>query len=113
MFDIAQRANQLGNRLFLFTHVITCAVEHRVALINLGFAEYAHYFESTPGGLLCGFPARHSALRNRRAYSCDLADAIGRFCPQRRMMRTAVSSVQLPRFTDMAPTLHEFVICNG
>jgi hypothetical protein len=68
VFVIAQKANQLGNRLFLFAHLIACAAEHGVRLVNLGFAEYARYFVTTSQDLLCRYPAQASWLpRNARA----------------------------------------------
>jgi hypothetical protein len=47
MIIIAYKPGQLCNRLFYFGHFIAKAVEHDVALINLGFKEYSSLFPAT------------------------------------------------------------------
>lgn len=78
MFIIAQRANQLGNRLFLFAHLIACAAERRVHLVNVGFEEYARYFETTSQDLLCRYPAKRSWLKKDARTREKLSDWAGR-----------------------------------
>lgn len=78
MFVIAQRANQLGNRLFLFAHLIGCAAEHHVRLVNLGFEEYARYFETTSQDLFCRYPPRRSWFGTGPRTRESLSDWAGR-----------------------------------
>jgi hypothetical protein len=60
MLIIPKKANQLANRLFLFAHVIACAIEHHTVVVNTAFAEYAANFYGTSLDLLCRYP-RHEA----------------------------------------------------
>ena len=60
MFIVPEGSNQLANRLFLFAHLIACAREHGVRLVNAGFEEYADFFETTSLDLWCGYPPRNS-----------------------------------------------------
>jgi hypothetical protein len=78
MFVIAHRANQLGNRLFLFAHLIACAAERRVQLVNLGFEEYARYFETTSQDLFCRYPPKRSWLGKDARTRETLSDWAGR-----------------------------------
>lgn len=54
---IARRFGQLGNRLFIYGHMIGAACEYGLQVINPCFAEYAHLFPATANDLLCRFPA--------------------------------------------------------
>lgn len=47
MLVLAKKYGQLGNRLILFSHLIACAREHNLKLVNIAFDDYAHLFEST------------------------------------------------------------------
>ena len=69
MFVIAQRANQLGNRLFLFAHFIAFAIENNVTLVNPAFEEYAHFFKTTSVDLFCRYPPKKSLLIKNKAFS--------------------------------------------
>ena len=53
---IARSYGQLGNRLFLYGHLLAAAKEYGVTLANPCFAEYAHLFPATAGDLWCRFP---------------------------------------------------------
>jgi hypothetical protein len=57
MLVITSKTGQLGNRLFVFAHLIGFCLENQVSLTNLGFEEYAGLFESTSSDALCRFPA--------------------------------------------------------
>ncbi len=57
MIIVARKVGQLGNRLSLFAHLIACAHEHNVRVINLAFGEYAQYFRTTCQDVLCRYPA--------------------------------------------------------
>ncbi|MCC9603602.1 hypothetical protein LOC67_23885 [Stieleria sp. JC731] len=55
MLVIARRFGQLGNRLFLFAHLIAAAKHYQVRLRNPCFAEYAGLFPQTSSDLWCEF----------------------------------------------------------
>ncbi|MCD0463740.1 alpha-1,2-fucosyltransferase [Roseiconus lacunae] len=55
MLVIARRYGQLGNRLFLFAHLIAAAKHYGVALRNPCFAEYAHLFPRMSDDLWCRY----------------------------------------------------------
>lgn len=55
MIVIARRYGQLGNRLFLYAHLIAAARHYGVELRNPCFAEYANLFPSTRGDLWCRY----------------------------------------------------------
>ncbi len=56
MIIIARSYGQLGNRLFLYAHMIAAARTHGVSLANPCFADYAHLFPSTAGDVWCRYP---------------------------------------------------------
>ncbi len=56
MIVIARSYGQLGNRLFLYAHMIAAARHHHVQLANPCFAEYADLFPATAGDLWCRYP---------------------------------------------------------
>lgn len=60
---VADAAGLLGNRLFLFAHLIACAREHGLSLMNPLFGPYADQFTGTAGDLLCRYPARPTWVR--------------------------------------------------
>lgn len=55
MIVIARKYGQLGNRLFLFSHLIAAARHYGVELRNPCFAEYADLFNSTRHDLWCRY----------------------------------------------------------
>ncbi|MCA9137455.1 MAG: alpha-1,2-fucosyltransferase [Planctomycetales bacterium] len=55
MIVIARRYGQLGNRLFLYAHLIAAARHYGVELRNPSFAEYAKLFPSTRRDLWCRY----------------------------------------------------------
>ncbi|OYP36585.1 alpha-1,2-fucosyltransferase [Rhodopirellula sp. MGV] len=55
MLVIARRYGQLGNRLFLFAHLIAAAEHYGVELRNPCFSEYADLFPSTRQDLWCRY----------------------------------------------------------
>ena len=88
MIIIARSYGQLGNRLFLYAHMIAAARTHGVSLANPCFADYAHLFPSTADDLWCRYPrvaptdASPSLLRRRALaksiyVSARCLDAIG------------------------------------
>lgn len=56
MIVIARNYGQLGNRLFLYGHLIAAAEEYGVELANPSFVEYAHLFPATASNLWCRYP---------------------------------------------------------
>lgn len=57
MIVIARSYGQLGNRLFLYAHMIAAARQHNTIVANPCFAEYAHLFCNTQNDLWCRYPA--------------------------------------------------------
>ena len=57
MIVIARNYGQLGNRLFLYAHLMGAACEYGTSVANPCFAEYAHLFPRTASDLWCRFPA--------------------------------------------------------
>jgi hypothetical protein len=77
MIIIARSYGQLGNRLFLYAHMIAAARAHGVSLANPCFADYAHLFPATCGDLWCRYPrvaptGAPPSLRKRRALAKSL-----------------------------------------
>lgn len=56
MIIVARNYGQLGNRLFLYGHLIAAAEEYGVELANPSFVEYAHLFPATASNLWCRYP---------------------------------------------------------
>ncbi len=56
MLVISAKSGQLGNRLILFAHFISFAIENKLTVLNPAFAEYAEYFQGTAKDLLCCYP---------------------------------------------------------
>ncbi|HBV65827.1 MAG TPA: hypothetical protein DEF45_22720 [Rhodopirellula sp.] len=56
MIIIARNYGQLGNRLFLYGHLIAAAEEYGVELANPSFVEYAPLFPATASNLWCRYP---------------------------------------------------------
>jgi hypothetical protein len=60
---LVKRFGQLGNRLFLFAHLVANAAEHGYALANPSFGSYARYFEAAATGDFGSLPVRVPVLR--------------------------------------------------
>jgi hypothetical protein len=56
MIIIARSYGQLGNRLFLYAHLIAAARQYGVQLANPCFADYASLFSATADDLWCRYP---------------------------------------------------------
>ena len=64
MVIIGKRAGQLGNRLFVFAHIIANAIEYNYEVQNPSFYGYSQYFIGTRNDFFCRFPARKSRLHS-------------------------------------------------
>lgn len=64
MVIIGKRAGQMGNRLFLFAHIIANAIEYNYEVRNPSFYSYSRYFIGTRDDFFCGFPAKKTRLLN-------------------------------------------------
>ncbi|GAB2955556.1 hypothetical protein GCM10027048_21710 [Hymenobacter coalescens] len=62
MVIIVKRYGALGNRLFLFAHLIANAVEHGYSLANPSFNGYARYFQAPATNDFGGLPIRLNVL---------------------------------------------------
>ncbi|MDB4676889.1 hypothetical protein OAF09_01535 [bacterium] len=60
MIVIAKKFGQLGNRLFLYGHLIAAAEEYGVPLVNPCFSDYADLFPATKGDIWCQYPRGES-----------------------------------------------------
>lgn len=62
MVIIGKRAGQLGNRLFVFAHIIANAIEYNYEVRNPSFFGYTQYFSGTRNDFFCSFPTRNSGF---------------------------------------------------
>jgi len=62
MINIIGKTGQMGNRLFLFAHIVAYALQHNLSVSNLAFDEYGTYFEGTQHDVFSRFPSRKSGL---------------------------------------------------
>lgn len=60
MVIIGKRAGQLGNRLFVFAHIIANAIEYKYEVQNPSFYGYSQYFVGTRNDFFCRYPARNT-----------------------------------------------------
>lgn len=60
MVIIGKRAGQLGNRLFVFAHIIANAIEYGYEVQNPSFYGYSQYFLGTQNDFYCRYPVRSS-----------------------------------------------------
>lgn len=63
MLIIASKPGQLGNILFVYSHVIARAIESNLSVADPALDDYADLFPSTRNDLLCRFPAQRSLMR--------------------------------------------------
>ncbi len=69
MIIIGKKYGQLGNRLFLYAHLIAAAEEYGVKLMNPAFAEYAERFPRTRSDLWCHYPELEASSGSPRVGS--------------------------------------------
>ncbi|UOQ96678.1 hypothetical protein MUN81_15690 [Hymenobacter sp. 5317J-9] len=65
MVILVKRFGQLGNRLFLFAHLVANAAEHGYAVANPSFAAYARFFEAPAADDFGALPVRLALLPQR------------------------------------------------
>jgi len=53
---IDSKIGQLGNSLLISAHVIACAIENNIKVVNIPFDDYAEFFVGTRNNLLCSYP---------------------------------------------------------
>ena len=63
MVILIKSFGQLGNRLFLFAHLVANAAEHGYALANPCFGRYARYFVAPAAADFAGLPVRVPVFR--------------------------------------------------
>ena len=63
MIVIASKPGQLGNILFVYSHVIARAIESNLSVANPALDDYADLFPGTQNDLFCRFPAQRSRIR--------------------------------------------------
>lgn len=64
MVIIGKRTGQLGNRLFVFAHMIANAIEYGYEVHNPSFYSYARFFTGTRDDFFCRFPPRASRFHS-------------------------------------------------
>lgn len=69
MFIIADKIGRLGNRLFLFAHIIAAAIEKKRAVMNLAFYEYARFFQTTSKDILCRYTPKENFIKGNNVLS--------------------------------------------
>jgi hypothetical protein len=62
MYLIIDKDNMLCNRLFVFGHIISSAIEHKTTVVNLGFPEYASLFPTAAADIFCRFPPKRRTI---------------------------------------------------
>ena len=65
MIFYSHKCGQLGNRLFIFAHLIANAAANNYVIVNLSFGEYAKYFQGTSKDLWCRYPSRKSIIKSQ------------------------------------------------
>src|ERR1700693_2799011 len=63
MLIIASKPGQLGNILFVYSHLLARAIESKLSVANPAMDDYADLFPATQNDLWSRFPARRSRLR--------------------------------------------------
>jgi len=91
MFVIANKTGQLGNRLFLFSHFIACAIENNFTVVNPTFDEYASFFKTTSKDIFCRYPQSKSLL-----YKSKLARKLSFKLTQKLTNRLAKNKINNP-----------------
>src|SRR4051812_8082591 len=66
MVILVKRFGQLGNRLFLFAHLVANAAEYGYAVANPSFASYARFFTAPAADDFGPLPVRMTLLRHRK-----------------------------------------------
>jgi hypothetical protein len=101
MVILIKRFGQLGNRLFLFAHLVANAAEHGYALANPSFNGYARFFRAPATGDFGGLPIRVAVLPEAPARERWLDRLFGlvqrpRIFDVLHRMRRALPTPQLP-----------------
>jgi len=63
LFIITSAPGRLGNRLYLFTNFIACAIENDLEVLNAGFYEYSRHFKNIYDGFFCWYPPKRPFLK--------------------------------------------------
>jgi hypothetical protein len=66
MVIIGNKSGQLGNRLFVFAHIIANAIEYGYEVSNPSFHDYAQYFASLRHDFFCRYPSRTTSLKSHK-----------------------------------------------
>lgn len=64
MVIIGKRSGQMGNRLFVFAHIIANAIEYGYEVRNPSFYSYSQYFMGTRNNFFCRYPAKKSRVNS-------------------------------------------------
>lgn len=67
MLVLAEKSNQLGNRLLVSAHMLALSAETGRGLINVTLPEYAKFFEGPSRDLLCRYPPRSAGRPSDKA----------------------------------------------
>ncbi|NVO32575.1 O-fucosyltransferase family protein [Hymenobacter lapidiphilus] len=92
MVILVKSFGQLGNRLFLFAHLIANAAEHGYALANPCFGRYARYFVAPTSADFEGLPVRIPVLR--RAWQERLLGGLLRLVQPPRVFQALAAAIR-------------------
>jgi len=65
MIVLCSKPGQLGNRLFLFAHLVAFSEAYGHRIMNVSFDEYAEYFPAFARDGYCRYPLKFSLFRGR------------------------------------------------
>ena len=65
LFIVSGKSGQLGNRLYLFSYVISLAAKLGGRVVNCGFIDYAEFFAAPSRDVFGRWPARSSLFRGK------------------------------------------------
>jgi Glycosyl transferase family 11 len=105
MYILSEKIGRLGNRLFLASHVLACAIENKHTFINLAFYDYANFFKGTNQDIFCRYPIQRAFLKDNKIagkilyYTSYLFSSVlsvlSRFGLQPKYLRTIKASSSL------------------
>jgi Glycosyl transferase family 11 len=66
VYILSEKVGRLGNRLFLASHVLACAIENKHTFANLAFYDYASFFKGTNQDIFCRYPIQKSFSKGKK-----------------------------------------------
>lgn len=66
MLIISNKPGQLGNRIWVFAHLMAYAIEHNHKIYNPAFDEYSHLFEGTKNCIIPSYPQKKGFFSSKQ-----------------------------------------------